>query len=386
MSHVSLRYVTKRYAKAPLPAVKAVTFDVEEGELLVILGPSGCGKTSTLRMVAGLESVTAGEISFDARVVNSVPPARRNVAMAFENYGLYEHWSVYDNIAYPLRLRGQDGGGLDRVVREMATKLDIDGVLDERPPGLSGGVRQRVGLARALVRRPSVFLLDEPMSHVDADLRNDMRAEIKRIHQDVGSTMVIVTHDQLDAMAMADRILVMNDGMVEQHDTPDGVYERPATAFVAGFIGEPPMNSVKAQIGPNGQTLHLEGGLTAMLPAGLVKPSDMGAGKPVTVAFRPHRATVSRGTNGGIAHGEASIGEASLDADRLVLPVQVYMVEPLGERVVVTVRYAGELLKAEMPLREGRRLPAVEEHLRLSVRTSDLHLFDAGTGARLNAD
>lgn len=345
MSQVSLTNVTKRYSKSKVDAVKGVSFHVEEGELLVILGPSGCGKTSTLRMIAGLETVTAGSIAFDGREVNDVPPARRNVAMAFENYGLYEHWTVFDNIAYPLRLAGQDDGTVGRKVREVAEKLHITDLLRDRPTSVSGGSRQRIGLARALVRSPSVFLLDEPMSHVDAELRNDMRAEIKRIHLAAASTMIIVTHDQLDALTLADRVLVMEDGNIAQHDTPDVVYEEPANTFVAGFVGEPPMNMVGSQ------------------PGWL-------AGDDVLYGFRPHRVAVVR-------EGESS-------PQGLAVPGTVYMVEPLGDRTLVTVavQYGSGLIKADLI---GNHVFSLDEPVRLIVAERDVHAFERASGKRLAA-
>jgi ABC-type sugar transport system ATPase subunit len=342
---VSLSDVTKRYPKSKSDAVKKISFDVEEGELLVILGPSGCGKTSTLRMIAGLESVTSGSISFDGRRVNDVPPARRNVAMAFENYGLYEHWTVFDNIAYPLHLAGQDHGAIERQVRGNAEKLQLTEYLDERPRGLSGGSRQRVGLARALVRQPSVFLLDEPMSHVDAELRNDMRAEIKRIHLEVASTMIIVTHDQLDALTLADRVLVMEDGNISQHDTPENVYATPANTFVAGFVGEPPMNMVPAQPGWTG-------------------------GDDVRYGFRPHRVAVTRPDE------PAPAG--------LAIEGTVYMVEPLGDRTLVTVslRHGSGLIKADLV---GSHSFSLDQPVRLVVDEEHVHAFDTASGQRLSS-
>jgi sn-glycerol 3-phosphate transport system ATP-binding protein len=337
MARVSLRDVTKRYGGSKADAVKGISFDIEDGELLVILGPSGCGKTSTLRMIAGLESITSGTISFDGKAVNAVPPARRNVAMAFENYGLYEHWTVFDNIAYPLRLRGRPDDEIRRKVQGVAEQLQITDALRVRPGDLSGGLRQRIGLARALVRDPSVFLLDEPMSHVDADLRNELRAEIKRIHLDVGSTMIIVTHDQLDALTMADRILVMDDGRIEQLDTPAAVYDSPATTFVAGFIGEPPMNLVPA--------------------ASVGMPGDV-------VGFRPHRVRM----------------DAAHPGD-LVLDATVYMVEPLGDRTLVTARAGDGLVKVDLA---GSHTYAVDEPIRLRVRREDVHVF-AEDGRRADA-
>jgi ABC-type sugar transport system ATPase subunit len=333
MARVSVRDVTKRYNGSKADAVKGISFDIEDGELLVILGPSGCGKTSTLRMMAGLESITSGTISFDGKVVNAVPPARRNVAMAFENYGLYEHWTVFDNIAYPLRLRGVPDDEIQRKVRGVAEELHITDALRVRPGDLSGGLRQRIGLARALVRDPSVFLLDEPMSHVDADLRNDLRAEIKRIHLEVGSTMIIVTHDQLDALTMADRILVMDEGRIEQLDTAAAVYQTPSTAFVAGFIGEPPMNLVPA-------------------------PGD------ARIGFRPHAVRID-----------------SDEPGDFVLDATVYMVEPLGDRTLVTAKVGEDLVKVD--LAGTHRLP-MDRPVRLAVRQSDLHVF-AADGTRTDA-
>jgi ABC-type sugar transport system ATPase subunit len=357
VSRVSLDRVVKRYGRTE--AVRGISFDVEDGELLVVLGPSGCGKTSTLRMIAGLEKVTAGDITFDGRRVNDVPPARRNVAMAFENYGLYEHWPVYENIAYPLRLRGGTDRDVDRTVRTVAETLHLSEWLDERPGGLSGGLRQRIGLARALVRQPSVFLLDEPMSHVDADLRNDMRAELKRIHVDTGATMIIVTHDQLDALAMADRIVVMDDGHIEQHGRPEEVYDRPASAFVAGFIGEPAMNLLPAApAGPPGVYELATGGRVAM-------PDAEGSLAPVTVGFRPHTVHLLPGS----APDPAGAG--------LLADGTVYMLEPLGDRTLVTVRCGTQLVKADLP---GRAEAELEDRIRLQVVPRDLRLFDAASG------
>lgn len=345
MSRLSLSNVTKRYSKSKTDAVKGISFDVEEGELLVILGPSGCGKTSTLRMIAGLESVTSGSIAFDGRVVNDVPPARRNVAMAFENYGLYEHWSVFDNIAYPLRLAGEKDEAVRRQVRDIADKLQIAALLADRPAALSGGSRQRVGLARALVRSPSVFLLDEPMSHVDAELRNDMRAEIKRIHMAAGSTMVIVTHDQLDALTLADRVLVMDDGNIAQYDSPQEVYARPSNTFVAGFVGEPPMNLVPPQ------------------PGWPAEPE-------VLFGFRPHQVSLAQ-------------EDVTPSSGRSILG-SVYMVEPLGDRTLLTVSLqdGSGMVKADLV---GTHRLALDATVRLVVEDDAVLRFDRASGGRISA-
>lgn len=369
MSRVSLREVVKRYGRTE--AVKGISFDVEDGELLVILGPSGCGKTSTLRMIAGLEGISAGEITFDGRRVNDVAPARRNVAMAFENYGLYEQWPVYENIAYPLRLRGRSGPELDRTIRAVAEKLHLGDHLHERPSGLSGGMRQRVGLARALVREPSVFLLDEPMSHVDADLRNDMRAEIKRIHSEVGATMIIVTHDQLDALAMADRIVVMDDGRIEQDGPPEDVYARPATAFVAGFIGEPAMNLLPATATDQpGAFAPASGGSLTVSPAQQAALAGLAAGDPVTIGFRPHTIEL-------LPADAPPPAEPGLVADG-----EVYMVEPLGDRTLLTARCGEHLVRVDLLGRLNAELGAP---VRLAVASADVRFFDVGSGQLLDA-
>ncbi|WP_164737194.1 ABC transporter ATP-binding protein [Georgenia sp. SYP-B2076] len=330
--------MTKRYGQTE--AVRGISFQVDDGELVVILGPSGCGKTTTLRMIAGLETITSGHIFFDDMSVGGIAPAQRNVAMAFENYGLYEHWSVFDNIAYPLRLRGETDQTIQRKVLSIAESLRIADVLEGRPGRLSGGMRQRIGLARALVREPAVFLLDEPMSHVDADLRNDMRAEIERIHLATGSTMIIVTHDQLDALALANRVLVMNGGVIEQYDTPEEVYDSPVSTFVAGFVGEPPMNVV---------------------------PLDHAGrdGHDVLLGFRPHRARISV---------TSPTGTSSL-----ALPAKVYMVESLGNRTLVTVSYGGGLLKADIPTTVEFPL---DSDVWMEVDNADILTFDAQTGRR----
>lgn len=363
MARVTLRRVVKRYGRTE--AVRGISFEVADGELMVILGPSGCGKTSTLRMIAGLEQVTSGTISFDGRPVTTLPPARRNVAMAFENYGLYERWSIYDNIAYPLRLRRMATREISRRVGQIADQLQLRGYLRTRPSDVSGGIRQRVGLARALVRDPSVFLLDEPLSHVDADMRNELRAELKRIHLDTRATMVIVTHDQLDAMTLADRILVMNQGQIEQLDTPDMVYHRPATAFVAGFIGEPPMNLVRATTGSRAGTLSLPGGGRFVLPASH-QDAVASASDGVMVGFRPHTVRI------GQEHGAGASG--------LELGGRVYIVEPLGERTLVTVQIDDMLVRIDLA---GPAPVAVDDPVRLWVDQRDVQIFDARSGVQL---
>jgi len=247
MASVSINKVSKIYDDRVV-AVDNIFLDVANEEFLAFLGPSGCGKTSTLRMIAGLEDITKGEIFFDGMRVNNIPSNQRNVAMAFENYGLYPHMTVFQNIAYPLKIRKFSHDQISKEVIKLVRLLKIEGFIDEKPNNLSGGVQQRVSLARALVRNPSVLLLDEPISHLDADLRNQMRGELKRLHSLNKTTTIYVTHDQLEAMTMADRIAVMNEGEIYQVGTPKEIYYSPENLFVATFVGEPPMNILDCEL------------------------------------------------------------------------------------------------------------------------------------------
>ena len=245
MGGVRIESVTKRFAdnkRGPIEALKDVSVDVRDGELVVFVGPSGCGKTTLLRVVAGLENVDAGNVLIDGRVVNDLEPKDRNVAMVFQDYALYPHMSVYENLAFTLRARRTPKDGIDAEVRRVAGILGIDGVLDRRPKQLSGGQRQRVAVGRAIVRSPKAFLFDEPLSNLDAQLRVQMRAELAELHRRLGATMLYVTHDQVEAMTLGDRIVVMDQGAVQQVGTPSEVYREPANVFVARFIGSPPMN------------------------------------------------------------------------------------------------------------------------------------------------
>jgi multiple sugar transport system ATP-binding protein len=247
MTAITIENVSKIY-DGKVVGVDGISLEIENGEFLAFLGPSGCGKTSTLRMIAGLEEITKGTISFDNNPINNIPPNRRNIAMAFENYGLYPHMSVYQNIAYPLKLRNQPAEQVSRDVVAIIKLLKIDEYVDEKPNNLSGGVQQRVSLARALVRKPNVLLLDEPISHLDSELRNQMRGELKRLHAINKTTTIYVTHDQLEALTMADRIAVMNKGKIRQVGTPKEIFATPKDQFVATFVGEPPMNILQAKV------------------------------------------------------------------------------------------------------------------------------------------
>jgi len=246
MADVNLKDVYKRFGKTQV--IHGISFEIKDGEFIVILGPSGCGKSTVLRMIAGLEVITQGEIAIDGRVVNRLEPADRDIAMVFQNYALYPHMTVFNNMAYGLKIRRMPKGEIEDRVRGAAKILELTDFLDRKPGQLSGGQRQRVAMGRCIVREPKVFLFDEPLSNLDAKLRVQMRLEIRKLHEDLKITSVYVTHDQVEAMTLGDRLVVMNDGVVEQIGTPLGVYDRPHTTFVAGFIGSPSMNFMPAEV------------------------------------------------------------------------------------------------------------------------------------------
>jgi multiple sugar transport system ATP-binding protein len=246
MAGVTLNKIVKSYGL--LEVVHGIDLDVKEREFVVLVGPSGCGKSTTLRMIAGLEEITAGELSIDGRLVNRVAPKDRDVAMVFQNYALYPHLNVAENIAFGLRIRRTPKAEIKKIIAETAEILGLTDYLHRRPADLSGGQRQRVAMGRAIVRHPKVFLFDEPLSNLDAKLRTQMRAEIKRLHNRLNATSIYVTHDQVEAMTLADRIVVMNDGIIEQVGAPMDLFNNPANTFVAGFLGSPPMNQIKGQI------------------------------------------------------------------------------------------------------------------------------------------
>jgi multiple sugar transport system ATP-binding protein len=248
MGRILLNHVNKRYGKEKLYAVKDFHLEIEDGEFIVFVGPSGCGKSTTLRMIAGLEDISSGEMYIGDQLVNDLPPKNRNIAMVFQNYALYPNMNVYENIAFGLRLRKVPKNDIDQSVKKTSRTLEIEPYLDRKPRQLSGGQRQRVALGRAIVRNPEVFLMDEPLSNLDAKLRVQMRTEIIRLHKQLGVTTVFVTHDQVEAMTMGQRIVVMKDGVIQQVDTPKTIYSNPKNMFVAGFIGTPPINMITGKI------------------------------------------------------------------------------------------------------------------------------------------
>jgi multiple sugar transport system ATP-binding protein len=285
MARIAFKAVSKRYGD--VVAVRDLNLEIRDKEFVVLLGPSGCGKTTTLHMIAGLEEVSAGELWFDDRIVNGLPPHRRDAAMVFQSYALYPHKSVYENIAFGLRMRQVERREIDRRVRAAAGKLEIAHLLDRRPSQLSGGQRQRVALGRAMVREPAVFLMDEPLSNLDAALRISMRAEIKHLHTAMQTTFVYVTHDQAEALTLADRIVVMQDGVVEQIGSPDEVYERPRNMFVASFLGNPPINYLMGAIAiEGGLPVFRRGDLRVALPADAISAAKA-ARDEVVLGIRP---------------------------------------------------------------------------------------------------
>src|SRR5499425_2838669 len=295
MAQVSLRKVVKRFDDTE--AVRGIDLDIADKEFVVLVGPSGCGKSTTLRMIAGLEEISDGEIAVDGEVVNDVPPKDRDMAMVFQNYALYPHMTVYENMSFGLRLKHYPKDEIARRVAEAARILDITELLDRKPRQLSGGQRQRVAMGRAIVRNPKVFLFDEPLSNLDAKLRVQMRTEIKRVHQKVRTTTVYVTHDQVEAMTLADRVVVMHAGRIEQVGAPNDLYHAPATKFVAGFIGSPGMNFMSCQLEPasGGMRVRLSDNLSFPVPAGRTERYRPHVGKDLTFGLRPEHITEPRG-------------------------------------------------------------------------------------------
>jgi len=286
MAEVILENVTKKYGN--VVAVRNLNLEIKDKEFCVLVGPSGCGKTTTLRMIAGLEEITEGKIYIDGKVVNNVPPKDRDIAMVFQNYALYPHMKVYDNMAFGLKLRKYPKDEIDRRVREAAEILGISHLLDRYPKELSGGQRQRVAVGRAIVRKPKVFLFDEPLSNLDAKLRVQMRAELKRLHERLQTTIIYVTHDQVEAMTLGDKICVMKDGVIQQVDTPIKLYDEPKNKFVAGFIGSPPMNFVTVDIKKDGDEIYIyESNFVLKLPKKFYEKVEPYVGKKMIFGIRP---------------------------------------------------------------------------------------------------
>jgi len=359
MAKVELKDVWKIFP-GDVTAVREATFTIEDGEFMVVVGPSGCGKSTTLRMVAGLEDISRGTISIDGRVVNDVAPKDRDIAMVFQNYALYPHMTVYDNMAFGLKMRKYSKTEIDARVREGAEILGLTEYLLRKPKALSGGQRQRVAVGRAIVRKPKVFLFDEPLSNLDAKLRVQMRSEISRLHQRLGSTMLYVTHDQVEAMTMGTRITLMKDGLIQQIDDPLTLYREPANRFVAGFIGSPAMNLFDGTLSRNGDTLTFHSGDTEILLGDLPGGADLP--DRVTLGVRPENLRFVDGD-----------GPGAMDA-------QVELVEPLGSEIYLHATAAGHALVARI----GPDHPVqVGERVKLAMDLRRLHFFDGESGAAL---
>jgi len=347
MAHVSIRDVRKSFGSVSI--IKGVNIDIQDGEFVILVGPSGCGKSTLLRMIAGLEDISGGDIRIGSRVVNDVPPKDRDIAMVFQSYALYPHMTVAENMAFSLKLKGVPAAEQKKRVAEAASSLGLTPLLDRYPRQLSGGQRQRVAMGRAIVRDPQVFLFDEPLSNLDAKLRVQMRAEIKELHQRLKTTTIYVTHDQIEAMTMADKIVVMHDGVVEQIGAPLELYDRPANLFVAGFIGSPAMNFIEGRFGPGGLVMPTGGALPLE-----VKP-QVKLGAELTFGIRPeHLQIVPTGTPGSI-------------------PATVSVIEPTGSDTTLIVKSEGGHLT--VVLRERCALKPGEA-VALKPVAHQAHLFD----------
>jgi multiple sugar transport system ATP-binding protein len=353
LAEVRVKNVVKRYGTVQV--MHGVSVDIEDGEFVVLVGPSGCGKSTLLRMIAGLEVVSEGEISIGGRVVNDLLPKDRDIAMVFQNYALYPHRTVAENMGFSLKIKKVPKAEIDAKVRKAADILDLSRLLDRYPKQLSGGQRQRVAMGRAIVREPSVFLFDEPLSNLDAKLRVAMRVEIKELHQRLKTTIVYVTHDQIEAMTMADKIVVMRDGRVEQVGAPLDLYDNPANVFVAGFIGSPAMNFIKGRIAKKNGTQKFVSDSGSILP---MRPLNADDGQPAIYGIRPEHITIGEGG----------------------LPVRVSVLEPTGAETQIFAKADDDLIdaviKERLSLRPGDEVPFL-------IDPANAHIFDRRTSQRL---
>ncbi len=380
MARVVIENLVKTYPdpKGPgVTAVKGINLTVENGEFMVLVGPSGCGKSTTLRMIAGLEDITGGTVSIDGRVVNDVEPKDRDIAMVFQNYALYPHMSVRDNMAFGLKLRKLPAAEINTRVGEAAALLGLEELLERKPKALSGGQRQRVAVGRAIVRQPKVFLFDEPLSNLDAKMRVQMRAEISKLHARLGATMVYVTHDQVEAMTMGDRICVMHDGVIRQVDEPLALYNRPADLFTAGFIGSPQMNLIKGRVESRvGRPCFVEQDAPAGAPRwspgkpGLVLPLDQVAAPHITSATGRN---IVLGIRPEDIHEQAQPGTVSAIA-------RIELVEPMGAETFVYLRTGAHGLVARFHSHHALKLAA---ELTVHLNLARARFFDADSQAAL---
>ncbi len=359
MSGVKFEKVVKIY-EGGTKVVHGIDLEIHKGEFVVFVGPSGCGKSTLMRMVAGLESISGGTISIEGRVVNDLPPRERDIAMVFQDYALYPHKNVFDNLAFGLKLRKFPAADIEKRVKEAAAILKIDHLLDRKPRALSGGQRQRVAMGRAIVRQPKLFLFDEPLSNLDALLRSEMRTEIKKLHQRIGATTIYVTHDQVEAMTLAQRIVVLSGGIIMQVGTPDQIYNQPVSKFVAGFTGSPPMNFLQGVIKREGDRIavRLNDGTSLSLPP--ERRAGGTDGQPVELGIRPED-----------VRADATTGAVRIDA-------KVVVVEPLGAETLVTFTCSGGEIVARMPPNIAFS-PGNATGIFLDMGKS--HLFDRASGA-----
>jgi len=357
MATVLLSNLNKKFDETHV--VKDVNLEIRDREFVVLVGPSGCGKTTTLRMIAGLEDITSGEIRIDEKVVNDLPPMDRDIAMVFQNYALYPHMSVYDNMAFGLKMRKFEKSEIEKRVRRSAEILGIQALLERRPRQLSGGQRQRVALGRAIVRDPRVFLFDEPLSNLDAKLRVQMRVELKRLHHRLETTAIYVTHDQVEAMTLGDRVVVMKDGLVQQVGEPLELYGRPANRFVASFIGSPAMNFAEVTVNSSSEALWAEApGLRIKVPESKRESLRRHTGQRVTLGIRPEALRPANGA----------------DPSDYAFDSTVEVVEPLGNEILLDVRAGTHLMVARV---DPATRVKVRDAVRLAVDPERLHFFDS---------
>ncbi len=363
MAQVVIRNLNKKFDQTHV--VKDVNVEIRDKEFVVLVGPSGCGKTTTLRMVAGLESVTSGDILIGDRIVNALPPMDRDIAMVFQNYALYPHMSVYDNMAFGLKMRQFDRAEIAQRVQAAAEILDIQDYLQRKPRQLSGGQRQRVALGRAIVRHPQVFLFDEPLSNLDAKLRVQMRVELKKLHDRLGTTAIYVTHDQVEAMTLGDRVVVMKDGVVQQMGEPLELYNQPANRFVASFIGSPGMNFASVRVSESDGALWVENaGIRIKVPARIAARLGRHAGDEVTLGIRPEDLRVA----------------ADSDPAELSFAVEIEVIEKLGSEILLDVKAGPSTMVAAV---DPTVRVKVRDRLRLALNPEHLHFFDGRSEAAI---
>ena len=364
MAELKLKNIVKKYPNG-FVAVKNFNLDIEDKEFIIFVGPSGCGKSTTLRMIAGLEDISSGELWIGDKLCNTVDPKNRDIAMVFQNYALYPHMTVYDNMAFALKLRKVPKAEIDKKVREAAKVLDLEHLLDRKPKALSGGQRQRVAMGRAIVRSPKVFLMDEPLSNLDAKLRVQMRSEISKLHQRLQTTFIYVTHDQTEAMTLGTRIVVLKDGIIQQVDTPQNLYNKPNNLFVAGFIGSPQMNFIDANVVKNGSEVDIQfGDYSFKLPENKTKALIDGGyvGKEVIIGIRPED-----------IHDEDIFLSTSNES---IVDAEVEITELLGAEINLFLNIGGNNVTARV---NSRSTAKAGDNIKVALDVNKIHVFDKAT-------